>query len=395
MKARLLFFFLVYALGFVAHAQLLSQKTNSILVNTKNTNLPESGPLPVIRWISPSLDFTANSDHQIEVEASLEVSQEIQEIKLELRSGTDASLMAKKSIPVVKGQNIYRIKQQLYLPDGSNKLQIVVVTASGVSVSDHRTVLIGTAAEDNLVASNRKDFALIIATDKYDHWDDLVNPIDDGRAIGKELQEKYGFQVEFLENPTVEQVWEKLRMYSEMKFNPQDQLLIFFAGHGHYDEAFGEGFVVAKNSLRNDVSKTTYLSHNRLRGVIANIPSKHTLLAMDVCFGGTLDPVLARSRASTDNEVSVNEMLVRKFRYRTRKYLTSGGKVYVSDGIPGKHSPFAERLIESLRTLGTDDGVLTLSEMQSSLEKLKQQPRFGSFGDDEALSDFVFVRKLK
>jgi hypothetical protein len=39
------------------------------------------------------------------------------------------------------------------------------------------------------------------------------------------------------------------------------------------------------------------------------------------------------------------------------------------------------------------DGVLTLAELQSNLEKLKQLPRFGSFGDDETLSDFVFVGK--
>jgi len=32
-------------------------------------------------------------------------------------------------------------------------------------------------------------------------------------------------------------------------------------------------------------------------------------------------------------------------------------------------------------------------ELQATLEKMSQLPRFGSFGDDEALSDFVFVSK--
>jgi hypothetical protein len=96
--------------------------------------------------------------------------------------------------------------------------------------------------------------------------------------------------------------------------------LIFFAGHGQYDESFGEGYVVAKNSMKNDLSKTTYISHNRLRGVINNIPCNHILLTMDVCFGGTLDPVIARSRSAKDNEVSLNDMLVRKFSHKTRMY---------------------------------------------------------------------------
>lgn len=116
------------------------------------------------------------------------------------------------------------------------------------------------------------------------------------------------------------------------------------------------------------------------------------MLMMDVCFGGTLDPVIARARGAVD-EVSEREMLARKFSYKTRKYLTSGGKEYVSDGIPGKHSPFAAKLIESLRSFGGDDRILTLSELQANMEKLKQVPSFGSFGEDEKLSDFVFVAK--
>jgi len=96
--------------------------------------------------------------------------------------------------------------------------------------------------------------------------------VEDGQAIAKELKEKYGFYVEVVENGTTETVWEKLRAYNDKKFKPQDQLLVFFAGHGHFDETFGEGYVVTKNSLRKDPSKNTYISHNRLRGVVNNIP---------------------------------------------------------------------------------------------------------------------------
>jgi hypothetical protein len=277
------------------------------------------------------------------------------------------------------------------LPDGTNYISLEATTEMGAVISDRRRVLVGKDALENMVSLDRKDYVLLFATNKYDHWDDLVNPIHDAQAIGKELKEKFGFTVDIVQDPTVEQIWEKLREYNERKFTPQDQLMIFFAGHGHYDEAFGEGFVVAKNSLHNDLSKTTYLSHNRLRGVINNISCNHILLTMDVCFGGTLDPVISRSRGAKENEASVNQILSRKFSHRTRKYLTSGGKEYVSDGIPDKHSPFAGKLIESFRTVGGDDRILTLAELQANLEKLQQLPRLGSFGNDEPLSDFVFV----
>ncbi|MFN3841269.1 MAG: hypothetical protein ACK4RF_11245 [Cyclobacteriaceae bacterium] len=106
-----------------------------------------------------------------------------------------------------------------------------------------------------------------------------------------------------------------------------------------------------------------------------------------------MDPEIARSRSAEAYEDTPTEMVVRKLSQKTRKYLTSGGKEYVSDGIPGKHSPFASKFIESLRTYGGADRVLTLQELVSSMDVLKQVPRTGSFGDDQKLSDFVFISK--
>jgi len=117
---------------------------------------------------------------------------------------------------------------------------------------------------------------------------------------------------------------------------------------------------------------------------------------MDVCYGGTLDPEIARTRGGLDgNPTSNGEFIARKLALRTRKYLTSGGKEYVSDGIRGKHSPFAARFLESLATYGGDDGIITTSELITHLEKLKISPRFGSFGIDKAGSDFLFITRQK
>ena len=112
-------------------------------------------------------------------------------------------------------------------------------------------------------------------------------------------------------------------------------------------------------------------------------------------FGGTFDPIIAKSRgAESANELSQTEYLVRKLSYKTRKYITSGGKEYVSDGIPGKSSPFASKLLEALKSNGGADGILTINEINSYLEKIKSnEPRSGDFGDGEKGSDFVFVAK--
>lgn len=389
-----LIFILVIFSGTLVSAQNLSLRTNEMSLNAASGGvLPDTGPLPVIKWITPALDYASSEQNKIDIQATISLSASAKHIRLVVTNNETKETLVAKRIETNDETLLYDIKLPMTIPDGSMTITIEVTTKQEITISEKRNLLIGQGALDNVLSLNRKDYALFFATDKYDHWTDLVNPIDDAHALAKDLKDIYGFQVEIVENPTLEEMWKKLREYNERKFSPQDQLLVFFAGHGQYDETFGEGYVVAKNSQLSDPSRNTYLSHNRLRGVINNIPCNHILLTMDVCFGGTLDPAIARHRGNGEHEASISEMVARKLSHRTRKYLTSGGKEYVSDGIPGKHSPFSEKLIESLRSFGGEDRVLTLAEIQVTLEKMKQLPRMGSFGEDEMLSDFVFVAK--
>jgi len=213
--------------------------------------------------------------------------------------------------------------------------------------------------------------------------------------VGDELKKNYGFKVEIMEGGSQSDILKKLREYAERKYKPLDQVFIFFAGHGQYDQTFGEGFVVTKESLANDEAKTTYLSHNRLRSIINNIPCDHIFLAMDVCFGGTFDAALAHRGMEDEvyKEASQAEMVTRKLTYKTRRFLTSGGKEYVPDGRPGMNSPFARKLLEAFRSRGGKDLILTLGELNTYVEALKPQPRAGEFGDNAPGSDFVFVIK--
>ena len=115
---------------------------------------------------------------------------------------------------------------------------------------------------------------------------------------------------------------------------------------------------------------------------------------MDVCFGGTFDDAIASARAEdVYAEISQSEYILRKLSVKTRKYLTSGGKEYVSDGIPGEHSPFARRILDAFESFGGDDGILTLKELYPYVEKLNPEPRMGIFGEDAPGSEFVFVVK--
>ena len=383
-------FLILLAMSSTLSAQNLTAKTDMLHLNLSNEAKTEG--LPMISWQSPRASEMNSTENRIKLEASLNSVVDVEKVILHIKNAKTGKIIRSRELAFDDSKN-FLVSQNLWLPDGTTFIELEAVNADGLSVSSLRKITIGELSMDNLLSIDRRDYALLFATDKYDYWDDLVNPIDDAYAIADVLKDEYGFEVEIVENATVDIVWSKLRDYNERKFGSQDQLMVFFAGHGHYDESFGEGYVVASNSLNNDVARTSYLSHNRLRGVIDNIPCEHILLTMDVCFGGTLDPRIARNRGPKNYEVSVSEMLARKLSKKTRKYLTSGGKEYVSDGIPGQHSPFASKLLQAFKSSGGSDQVLTMSEIQADMENLSQVPRFGSFGADEALSDFVFISK--
>lgn len=239
-------------------------------------------------------------------------------------------------------------------------------------------------------------YALLFGSDTYDSWSALDNPVNDVRTIAGELRNSYGFVTEVLENPTQEIAWSKLEEYLNRRYDDNDQLLIMFAGHGDYKENVHEGYVVLKDSRakRNDAARNSYISYANLRNTIDNIPCKHIVLTLDVCFGGTFDQRIARRGDEDDDPlISTAEFIKRKGQFRTRRFLTSGGKEYVPDGTPGRHSPFARRFIEALRTYGGKSGLLTLGKIWESVERVTPQPYAGEFGSNEPGSDFLFVAK--
>lgn len=388
MKTALIF--ILSLCGFAACAQSFSGQTNDIHLSFKN---PSNAALPVIGWVYPRLENTAIQNNKIEIEAEIRSEAPLRLISVVI--GENSRGAAEKKLNVESGLLSYKVKQSLTLSDGMNEISIVVENQSGGRVSSSRFISVGRDWANRLDA-NRTDYALFFATNNYDDFTDLVNPIDDARAIEKLMKEKYGFKTEFVENPLYEDIYAKISEYNTRRFSPQDQLFIFFAGHGTFDDNLKEGFIAARNTLINDKGRTTYIPHSILRQRLDNIQCEHIFLVMDVCFGGTLDPTLAKSRASSPyDQLSDEEMIIKKLKAPTRKFLTSGSKEYVSDGIPGKHSPFAAQFIRALKeTGGKGDRIMTINDLVGYFDRLASVPRFGKFSEhDDPTGDFLFVAK--
>ena len=99
-----------------------------------------------------------------------------------------------KDLTVGENELTKSIQQQLRLMPGENVIKLIAVNNKGGQVSSTRSVLSGKDDIADAVDINRKDYALIIATDSYDNFTDLVNPINDSKTIDAILKEKYGFQ---------------------------------------------------------------------------------------------------------------------------------------------------------------------------------------------------------
>lgn len=382
--------------AFSATAQNVSTRTNEFEVDFSDPKKLVTTVIPVINWITPVAETTYAQENKYKIKFEIESQTPLKNVTISIKEGVDQASRGTQNIQPDNQKQSTEFERSLTLMEGENVLEIVAENIDGVKTVSYKTVHVGSTSLADASKLDRTDYALIFATDQYDKWPDLVNPVFDSRTIADELRKTYGFKVEIIENATQNEILKKLREYIERKYKPLDQLFIFFAGHGNYDATFGEGYLVPKEALANDEAKTTYLSYNRLRSVVNNIPSEHIFLTMDVCFGGTFDQGLASSRGMDDEvykEKSAAEFITQKLTYKTRKFLTSGGKQYVSDGIPGKHSPFARAFIEALRSKGGRDGILTLSEITPFVEKLKITPRAGEFGDNAPGSDFIFVTK--
>jgi Caspase domain len=306
--------------------------------------------------------------------------------------------------------NYFEKEQQLQV--GMNKIIIRAEDNKGNACNKEITIK-RKQVEDPFAA--RTDYVLIFATDEYqsESWKKLDNPIFDATELGAELAKSYGFKVEIVKNPTKEEVLLKLFEYTERTYNPYDQILVFFTGHGDYESKLRKGYLVFTDSKDkgNDYTRNTYMSYDDLKPNIDNIQCNHIFLMVDACHSGTLDRATAlnlsrvsqRIHAKGDNEETeikgAKEFLKAKLAFKSRPFMTSVSTHLSSDGEKGKHSPFIRGILAALRTYGGKDGILTFEELISSIQTIntsaegKDYANYGRFADEEPGSSFFFIKK--
>lgn len=203
----------------------------------------------------------------------------------------------------------------------------------GLNVSKSKDMVIG------------KYYALIIGIDKYKGvWTPLNNAVNDAKAIETLLKTKYKFDhFKTLYNEQANRV----NIINEMEWlvanaKPEDNVFIYYSGHGEYKQDLNKGFWVPADATTN--STANYISNSDLQNYLGGVKSKHTLLVADACFSGDIFRGNTVSVPFEDSEKYYKEV----HGLASRQAMTSGGIEPVMDGGKDGHSVFAYYFLKTL-----------------------------------------------
>ena len=229
--------------------------------------------------------------------------------------------------------------------------------------------------------------ALVIGNDAYRTLPRLASAARDAAAVADVLKNHYGFEVETLINATREQIIDSLSGLRK-RLTADDNLVIYYAGHGVYDEAADRGYWLPIDADRN--TPTNWVSNADITDMIKAMQAKHVLIVADSCYSGTL----TRGLLVAQTDAGYIRRMAEK---RARTALTSGGLEPVVDaGGNAGHSVFAGALIDVLMgNTGVMDGQDLFAQISGPVAvNAPQTPVYGDVrfaGHDGG--DFIFVRK--
>ncbi len=239
-----------------------------------------------------------------------------------------------------------------------------------------------------VVEPNQKvrNIAVFIGVNDYVYWDDLNNAVHDCNTVAEVFVNEYQFEPENILKIYNKDVTRQniVDMFDSLQkvLGRNDNLILYYAGHGHYNEDAKFGYWVPNEARMEKPSD--YISNNDIRGYLGAIQTRHTLVIADACFAGSL----MRGEAEKELREDVS----------SRWVFTSGDLENVDDGPAGQNSPFAAAVIRALKTnpSSTIGANILAREVQRIMASgtTAQKPKAKPIKDIDSGGIFVFRRKI-
>ena len=279
------------------------------------------------------------------------------------------------------------------LSPGMNKVTVQATDVSG-NVSrqtfeiDRKQESVVPVAVVPVIENPGKNYAFIIAAQNYNDSNitSLENTVSDGIKLKLLLKDNYGYansNILMSKNPDRTDFKKKFLELKEM-VSPEDNVVIFFAGHGVWDENEKKGYWLLTDAKHNDTK--TYLPNSEVLQLISKLPSRHTLLITDACFSGSL----FKTRSIDANAPAAIMEMSKKI---SRVAITSGNDSVVPD-----ESVFMKYLVKALTE--NKEKYLTAQKLfinhiiEPVMTETKTEPRYGTLElAGHVGGDFIFSKK--
>ena len=228
--------------------------------------------------------------------------------------------------------------------------------------------------------------ALVIGNNAYRSLPKLKTASGDAEAVAALLEKEYGYDVTLLTDASEEAI---IGAFASLRqsLTAEDNLLVYYAGHGRYDTAAERGYWLPVDAVTDNQSH--WISNAEVTDMLKAIKAKQVLVVADSCYSGTL----TRGLAIGGKGVGYIQAIVDQ---RARTAMTSGGLEPVADSGGGGHSVFAKAFLDTLSdNTGVVDGEGVFERVRERvLLNAEQTPEYGNIrlaGHDGG--DFLFVRK--
>ncbi|MCU7490618.1 MAG: caspase family protein [Ignavibacteria bacterium] len=233
----------------------------------------------------------------------------------------------------------------MFLQVGDNKLTVKALDKNLNASIDTFTI---TRKLVDVLTGGRY-FGLIIGINSYSgYWPSLRCAVNDAKEISKILKDRYRFDsvITILDkDATRRNIMQSLEWLSN-NLNKDDNLLIFYAGHGQFNKVLNKGYWVPVDANVNSVAD--YIANSEVRTFLAGIPSRHTLLITDACFAGDIFRGGKGETVAFDPN-NMDKYYREVYRRQSRLALTSGGVEEVQDNGKDGHSIFTYYLLKALK----------------------------------------------
>lgn len=258
----------------------------------------------------------------------------------------------------------------------------------------------GKSPAEFVAGRSGKSWAVVIGVNAYQHVPNLTYAVADAKSIA-ELFTKKGFKVTSLYDgaATRKAILHALGDQLPAEVGEQDQIVIFFAGHGEtkkYGAGNTMGFLLPVDAEANALSGTA-IDMGLIQSLAQALPAKQILFLIDSCYGGIAGQ---RFRSLSPTAESYLKLITRE---KGRQLLTAGGADQQAVESPTwGHSAFTYYLLEGLGKGLADlneDGVIPTSELYTYLDQRvyaaahllghTQRPQFWALTPEQG--EFVFI----